>query len=170
VCVCVRVRACVCVRVCVCACVCACACVRVCVRACVRARACACVCVRACVCVCVRACVISKRTEGDVLPPAAPSLCRAPGTATPAVICCLLIIARRRYFVSGLIKRPSRARVVVLLSVTPDPAVPSHCSVTPLGTGLSRNLGNCQELPFFIIIRYFIHYRKVMLVEYISIL
>ena len=56
-----------------------------------------------------RACVISKRTEGDVLPPAVPSLTRAPATATPAVLCCLLIIARRRYFMSGLIKCPCRA-------------------------------------------------------------
>jgi len=56
---------------------------------------------------------ISKRTEGEVPPPAAPTLPRAPATATPAVLCCLLIIARRWYFIGGLIKRPCRARAVV---------------------------------------------------------
>jgi hypothetical protein len=110
-----------------------------------RARACLCVCVCVCVFVCV--CVISKRTLGDVLPPAAPSLPPARGTATPAVLCCPLIIACRRYFTSGLIKGPCRARAVVLPSVSPDPVVPSPCSFTPLGTRLSRNLGNYQDLP-----------------------
>jgi len=52
-----------------------------------------CVCVYVCVCVCV--CVISKRIEEVVSQPAALTLPRAPGTATPAVLCCLLIIARR---------------------------------------------------------------------------
>jgi len=34
-----------------------------------------------------------------------------------------------------------------LPSVTPDPAGPSHCSVAPLGTRLSRSLDKCQDLP-----------------------
>jgi hypothetical protein len=54
------------------------------------------------VCVCVR---VRYQSE--------PTLPRAPDTATPAVLCCLLIIARRRYFMGGLIKRPCLAMAVV---------------------------------------------------------